>query len=222
MTYPALPRGANFWSFLLTIDHDLAERTRQEGCACGGRLHSANYPRKPRGCPDILPDEYSHRLSFCCDRAGCRRRATPPSVRFLGRRVYLGAVVVLIAAMRQGPTPRRVRELSELIGADRSTIERWRVFWQEQFPQTVFWKAARARLVPAFEMVAYPLSILEAFLGIDVREGWGNLLKFLSPITITGGLKLVVYDGREPPAEDVHEGRRIGMNTSLRRSATTD
>jgi hypothetical protein len=132
---------------------------------------------------------------------------TPRSVRFLGRKVYLGAIVVLIAAMRQGPTPRRVRELSKLIGADRTTVERWRVFWQDQFPQTVFWKVARARLVPVFEIVAYPLSIVEAFVGIDVRQGWENLLKFLSPITIAGGLKLVVCDGREPPAEDAHEGR---------------
>ena len=154
MTCPALPRGSGFWSFLLSVDQDLAEQTRQEGCACGGRLHRADYPRKPRGCPDTLPDEYLRRFSFCCDRDGCRSRATPPSVRFLGRKVYLGAIVVLIAAMRQGPTPRRVRELSKLIGVDRSTIARWQVFWQEHFPQTTFWKCARARLVPVFDMVA--------------------------------------------------------------------
>jgi hypothetical protein len=42
----------------------------------------------------------NHRFSFCCDRDGCRNRATPPSVRFLGRKVYLGAVVMLISASR--------------------------------------------------------------------------------------------------------------------------
>ena len=208
MTCPALPRGASFWSFLLSIDQDLAERTRQEGCACGGRLHRADYPRKPRGCPDTLPDEYLRRFSFCCDRDGCRSRATPPSVRFLGRKVYLGAIVVLMAAMRQGPTPRRVRELSKLIGADRTTIARWQLFWQEHFPQTTFWKVARARLVPVFEIAAYPLSIVEAFVGIEVREGWKNLLRFLSPITITGGLQVGVSAGREPPAKDAHRRRR--------------
>jgi hypothetical protein len=133
---------------------------------------------------------------------------TPPSVRFLGRKVYLGAIVVLIAAMRQGPTPRRVRELSRLIGADRTTIARWQVFWQEHFPQTTFWKVARARLVPIFEIVAYPRSIVEAFVGIDLREGWGNLLRFLSPITIAGGLDFSISDGREPPAEDAHPTTR--------------
>lgn len=208
----ALPRGVSFWSFLLSIDQDLAERTRQNGCACGGRLHCANYPRKPRGCPDSLPDEYLCRLSFCCDRDGCRKRVTPPSVRFLGRKVYLGAMVVLIAAMRQGPTPRRARELSKLIGADRTTIARWQVFWQEHFPQTIFWKVARARLVPVFEIVAYPLSIVDAFVGINDYQGWGNLLRFLSPITTARGLEINVFDSREQPAEDAHRRRRSRMD----------
>jgi hypothetical protein len=118
---------------------------------------------------------------------------TPPSVRFLGRKVYLGAIVVLVAAMRQGPTPRRVRELSTLVGADRRTIARWQVFWREQFPQTQFWKLARALLVPVIEIVTLPLSLVYGFLqGDDRCDGWGRLLTFLSPITITGGLKIKI------------------------------
>ena len=183
-----LPRGIGFWSFLCRVDQDLAEATRQHGCACGGRLHRANYPRSPRGCADALPDAYRERLSFCCDRDGCRKRATPPSVRFLGRKVYLSVVVVLIAAMRHGATPRRVRELSGLIGADRRTIDRWQVFWREHLPQTQFWRIARGRLVPFIEIVALPQSLINAFLGTDPLEnGWENLLRFLSPITINGG-----------------------------------
>jgi len=34
---------------------------------------------------------------FCCAVDGCRSRATPPSLRFLGRKVYLAAIVVLVA-----------------------------------------------------------------------------------------------------------------------------
>jgi hypothetical protein len=114
-------------------------------------------------------------------------------VRFLGRKVYLGAVVVLVSAMRQGPSPRRVAELSRLFGADRRTIARWQVFWREQFPQTPFWKVARGRLVPAVEIVHLPLSLLEVFLrGDDPCHEWGRLLCFLSPITITGGLAIEV------------------------------
>ena len=187
-----LPRGAGFWSFLHSIDQDLAEQVRQSGCPCGGRLHCANYPRNPRGCTD-LPNEHSRRLSFCCDRDGCRKRVTPPSVRFLGRKVYLGAIVVLMAAIRQGPTPRRVRELSRLYGADRTTIARWQSFWREHFPQTPFWKIAQARFVPSVDIGTLPGALCDAFLRPDDPcESWGRLLRFLSPITTKGGLAITI------------------------------
>jgi len=191
--YHELPRGASFWQFLFSIDQDLAETARKQACPCGGRLHCANYPRKPRGGPDDLPKEYLSRLSFCCERDGCRKRVTPPSVRFLGSKVYLGAVVILVAAMRQGPSPRRVRELSNRFGADRRTITRWQIFWQEQFPRTPFWKVARGRLVPVVKMDTLPRSLIEAFLrNGDNHRAWIKLLLFLSPISITGGLAIEV------------------------------
>jgi len=183
--YHELPRSATFWLFLFSVDQDLAQSARAKACPCGGRLHRANYPRKPRGAAD-LPEDYRYRFSFCCARDGCRKRVTPPSVRFLGRKVYLFAVVVLVSAMRQGPSPRRVRELSQLFGADRRTIARWQVFWQEHFPQTPFWKSARGRL--SATVVMLPRSFLEAFLGGDNPcQQWGHLLRFLSPITTRGG-----------------------------------
>src|SRR5712672_3432591 len=156
--------SASFWLYLRAVDEDLAAETRNKGCSCGGRLHCANYPRKPRGTPAPLPEPQLIRLSFCCDRDGCRKRVTPPSVRFLGPKVYLGVFVILISAMRQGPTPRRVRELSLRFGADRRTIARWQVLWREHFPQTPFWKLARARLTPVLEIVTLPYSLLDAFL----------------------------------------------------------
>jgi hypothetical protein len=128
---------------------------------------------------------------------------TPPSVRFLGRKVYLGAVVILVAAMRHGPSPRRVRGLSQLFGADRRTIARWQILWRERFPQTSFWKVARGRLVPAIEIVSLPRSLLEAFVRNDEDQpGWGKLLLFLSPITIAGGLEIPVFEEIRRPAED--------------------
>ena len=53
--YHDLPRTARFWSFLFAVDQDLAETTRKKACPCGGRLHRANYLRKPRGTPVQLP-----------------------------------------------------------------------------------------------------------------------------------------------------------------------
>ena len=154
--YQDLTCDARFWSFLFAIDQDLAETARKEGCSCGGRLHCANYPRQPRGDADQIPKPQRIRLSFCCDRDGCRKRVTPPSVRFLGRKVYLAAVVILISAMRQGPTPRRLRELSQHFHVDRRTIARWQVFWRDHFPRTPFWKVARARLEPVVKIASCP------------------------------------------------------------------
>lgn len=183
---------ASFWDFLYAVDLDLAKDARKKGCACGGCLHSANFRRKPRGGPADLPAKVGLRLSFCCEREGCRKRVTPPSVRFLGPKVYLHAVVILVAAMQQGPSPRRVRELSQLCGADRRTIARWQVFWRELFPLTSFWKVARGFLAPRIEVAVLPLTMVQAFLGDDFtsREGWKGLLLFLAPITISGGLNV--------------------------------
>ena len=187
--YHDLPRGASFWSVLLAIDHDLADNARKQGCSCGGRLHAAHYLRKPRGTPDQLSEPLCLRLSFCCDRDGCRKRLTPPSVRFLGPTVYLGTIVILVSALRQGPSPRRVRELSTRFGADRRTIARWLVLWRERFAQSPFWKIARARLEVLDPIVSLPYDLLDAFLSRHDRDiGWPLLLKFLAPISIPKAL----------------------------------
>lgn len=205
--YHELLRDSSFWAFLWRVDRDLAETCRQGKCACGGRLHVSDFSRKPRGAQG-LPDAYRWRLSFCCDRDGCRKRKTPPSARFLGRKVFLGVVVILVTAMRQGATPRRVRELSQAFGADRQTMARWQAFWTEHVPRTKFWHVARARLVPACEMFALPLSLLNVFVRSDQdHDGWKELLSFLSPITITGGLEIKVSEGQPKPAED--DSRRV-------------
>ena len=163
-------------------------QTRQGGCSCGGRLHSANYPRKPRGCQD-LPQEYRVRLSFCCERDGCRKRVTSPSVRFLGRNVYLEVVVLLLAAQRQSSSMRHTRELSRLVGVDRTTIARWLAFWREQVPKMPFWKVARGLVVPTYDELVLPRGLLEIFLSSDGTWGLVRLLRFLSPITVDEGRK---------------------------------
>ena len=205
--YHELLRDASFWTFLFSVDQDIAQRCRSKGCPCGGHLHCADYPRKPKGVPrQELPEQYRYRLSFCCCRDGCRKRVTPPSVRFLGRKVYLFAVVILVSAMRQGPTPRRVRELSKLFYADRRTIARWRVFWNEHFPRTKFWNVRRARFVPVVNIMDFPRSLLEAFVRSgDDRQEWEKLLCFLSPITTANGLEIKVSADGQKSAEN---GRR--------------
>ena len=191
--HDSLLRDVGFWSFLLSIDRGFVEDARKKGCSCGGHLHAANYFRNPRGGPDGLSKECCLRLSLCCDQEGCRKRLTPPSVRFLGPKVYLLSVIFLAAAMRQGPSPRAMRELSTLFGADRRTIARWQVLWQEHFPQTRFWKVERARLPHPNEATLLPRALVVAFFtSHQPRDDWERLLRFLAPITVADGLAVAV------------------------------
>ncbi|MGH7897451.1 MAG: hypothetical protein ACREQQ_05835 [Candidatus Binatia bacterium] len=183
--YPSWMSEASFYEWLERIDGELAETARAEGCGCGGVLHQATYPRKGRGGPQELGAGYDRRLSFCCARRDCRQRCTPPSVRFLGRRVYLGAVVVLVSAMLAGPTPRRVATLVDVLGVSRRTLERWRKWWRTTFAESVFWKAAAGRFARPPARTHLPQSLLERFEG-DERERLVAALRFLGPITTTG------------------------------------
>ena len=173
---------------LVKFDEDLAEKARAGACeSCGSPLHKAAYPRKPRGVPKELDAAFSQRFSFCCGKEGCRKRVTPPSLRFLGRRVYVGLMVVLVSAMRHGPNRQRLRELKESLGIDARTVQRWCRFWREIFRASPFWKAARGRLIPAVDEATLPLSILDRMSG-DGTERVVSLLRVLSPITRTSGL----------------------------------
>jgi hypothetical protein len=172
---------------LWRFDEDLAAEQRALGCPrCGAKLHWARYPRKPRGVPREWRVEYGRRLSLCCARRDCRKRATPASVRFLGPKVYLGAVVVLIAALRCGPTPTRVRTLQRLIGVDRRTIARWRQWWTRTLVDTPFWRQACAQLMPPVAIEQLPASLLERFAG-QARDRLLALLQWLAPVTDSGG-----------------------------------
>ena len=131
------------------VDTEVAEKVRQGGCQhCAGKLHRADYVRKPRSgtAQDHEPGPDIYRDSFCCDQEGCRKRHTPPSVRFLGRKVYWGLVVVLVSAVRHGPKPQRLQILREHLGVDGRTMQRWREWWLQSFAPSSFWQAARVRI----------------------------------------------------------------------------
>jgi hypothetical protein len=178
---------ARFCALQMKFDVDLAEQVREAGCPeCGGRLDSARYPRKSRGATGALPDEYSWRLSFCCSTRGCRRRNTPPSIRFLGRRVYLGAVVVLATAMQQGVTPTRARRLHEVFGVSLRTLARWREWWRTTFAESAFWKAGKGFFSPSVDAANAPRALLERF-GLNEEPQLLALLRFLAPISTPAG-----------------------------------
>ena len=159
----------SFWNFklwdsLLRVDDLEAERVRQEGCGhCGGVLHCAGYGRKPRGVTDLLGSKRADLVfchSFCCGT--CRRRTMPASVRFPGRRVYVGLAVVLLPALLGDGSPSAALSACRRLHLSDRTLRRWRRWWQEEFSSSRFWRAHRGRLVPG-AAARFPGGLLEAF-----------------------------------------------------------
>lgn len=192
MTDNALQHPKLF-QFISALDEDLAARARIKGCSfCGGVLHSARYPRIPRGSPLALEGVPTTRHSFCC--ASCRRRTTPASVRFLGRRVYPGFIVILVSAMQSGVTDPLVAELRAALGVARRTLQRWRHWWREIFVHTPLWRHERGNFMPMIDDAALPLSLLERFVSSDDRTRVVQLLRFLMPLSVPGAA--TQYEGR--------------------------
>ena len=179
------------YQWLEKIDKELAAQAGAAACEhCGGTLHRGNYQRKPRGGVAVVVECWDRRYSFCCSQEGCRKRKTPPSVRFLGRKVYAGVVVVLVAAMMHGPSARRAAQLHDALGIDIRTLKRWRQWWLDFFVCTPFWKAGRGRFMPVLDEGQMPFCLVQAF-GGDDRTGVIKLMEFLAPIS-TGTWKEVV------------------------------
>ena len=176
------------YPFLEQVDADLVAQVRAKGClACGGTLHRGDYPRKPRGGAP-----WDRRFSLCCATAECRRRHTPPSVRFFGRRVYAGLVVVLVSAMVHGLTPARVARVREALAIDRRTLERWRQWWRDTFVGGAFWKAAKAQFMPPLCERTLPASLCVRFAVQERRDRLLALLRFLTPLTTSAAWRKLV------------------------------
>lgn len=185
---PALLRDVRLFRLLVALDREVAHTFRQDACRrCGGRLDQSTFERKPRGLPSVqLKEDYSFRESYCC--RDCRLRHTPPSLRFLGRRLYVGAIVVLVSAMVGGITEKRAAELRKMVGVSMRTLRRWRTWWRETFIATSFWRGARGQLTPPPpDPRKLPASLLERFAGPQPRDRLVACLRFLAPITSRSG-----------------------------------
>jgi hypothetical protein len=174
-------------------DEEFAQGVREGGCIyCQeGALHRSDYERKPRG-PGGKNGTVS-RTSFCCSKEGCRKRHTPVSMLFLGRRVYDSVVVVLLSAMSHGVNARRAEVLREQLGIDRATLQRWRAWWLKDFVQSAFWRGAKSLFAKPVMEDCLPRSLVDVFKAKS-REGLLKLLLFLRPICggvwgMTGGEK---------------------------------
>jgi len=170
-----------FFVLLEQLDEQIARQVAAAGCPkCGGPLHRADYARKPRGAR-IAPagEAFVLRFSLCCGREGCRRRAMPPSVRFLGRRVYLGAVVIVASMVAQVLSAAGASR--RITGVPTRTIRRWLEWWQGPFTRTEVFFAVRARLV-GVTIRELPTSIVERLQGVT-KEQVRTMLELLAPLT---------------------------------------
>jgi hypothetical protein len=173
--------GREFFTVLEEIDEGVARRVAAEGCPkCEGPLHRGDYERKPRGAVIAAAGEaFVVRFSLCCGREGCRKRATPPSLRFLGRRVYLGVVVIVASLVAQALGAAEASRRAT--GVPSRTTRRWLGWWRGPFIQTEVFVAVRARLV-GVAIGELPASVVERLPG-PWRERLHTLLELLAPLT---------------------------------------
>jgi hypothetical protein len=170
-----------FFVMLEQLDEAIAQQVAAEGCPrCGGPLHRGDYERKPRGAL-IAPcgEAFVWRVSLCCGREGCRKRATPPSMRFLGRRVYLGAVVIVASMVAQARAT--LGALRQATGVPTRTVRRWLGWWQGPFLTTEVFLAVRARLV-GVDIEQLPTAIIGRFEGTWTLR-MQAMLALLAPLT---------------------------------------
>lgn len=174
--------GGEFFEVLTTIDETIVAKVAAAGCAhCGGPLHRGDYARKPRGGWVAAAGEtFTSRFSLCCGREGCRRRSTPPSVRFLGRRVYVGVAVVVASAIAVLVTG--AAEIRRKTGIAARTVRRWRAWWRGPFTKTPVFVAIGARIVPAPKRSDLPDSVLTRVRGSPVSR-LEKMLAMLAPLT---------------------------------------
>ena len=178
--------GRAFFEGLVEIDEKTVKQVAEGDCLrCRGPLHRSDYPRKPRGALMAEAGEaFLTRFSLCCGREGCRLRATPPSLRFLGRRVYLGVVVIVATILAQEATT--AEGIRRETGVPARTTRRWRDWWQGAFLGSSVFVALCAQLI-GVAVKELPASIVLRLAGTP-QEQVRSLLHWLRPLTTGTGI----------------------------------
>ena len=166
-----LPSNDAFSQCLRERDYALFVKLKGKPCPlCSAPLDTANYPRKTRG----MGDQDELRYSLCCRREGCRHRVTPPSLRFLGRKVHAAWRIVMVIAFRE--------TLKIDPGIARQTLARWQNFWKELLQENnpfMRWARGSGQLPLSVGDSPSILALLEA-LGFPCQESWIRCLEFFA------------------------------------------
>lgn len=173
--------NASFHQRLCKIDLEIIKTTQEKGCPfCSGTLHQANYPRTGFGLPQNVRHYYEERFSLCCSQ--CRRRTTPPSVRFLGAHRFVAFVLVLVCAQRVAPNEKRLARLVRRfdLRVSLTTWQRWRKWWKEQFQLSPVWREVKGLLVYQDSISTFPRDVLKAL----TKDRLVSLLCLISPLSV--------------------------------------
>lgn len=100
-------------------------------------------------------------------------------MRFLGRRVYV-AVVLMLVSPRGGA---QGRALCALLTIPERTLDRWRTWWAQDFSCTPFWQSKRERFAVPVETTQLPQSLLARFDKDSAADRMMQLLRFVSPLS---------------------------------------
>lgn len=172
----------SFFGMLYRIDVGFYEKMRSGGCViCGGSLYNGFYERKARGSPVEIPEEYEKRMSMYCGR--CGKRHLPQSCLYMGRRVYWGAVLLLVVTLRQqrltGFSAEKIREQYQI---SPSTLRRWMLYYREEFIHTAGWKYICGRLQAQVVSAEQPCALVAYFVVSigDETDGVVSCLEFLA------------------------------------------
>lgn len=164
--YRELLGDVRFFGLLLKVDEERAAKVQASGCLhCGGPLHAAHFERKPRGVllgRAPAPEGFTLRFDWCCGT--CRRRTLPPSVRFLGRKVFVAVAHALATVLVRGEDRAAVRLLRRELGASWSTLRRWRAWWRGLVGSAP-WLRLRGQLPVDLDDGGLPGSLLERLFG---------------------------------------------------------
>lgn len=163
----------DIFALLHALDLEVLESLRRQGCPrCGGRLHRADFARKVRGVPASAETWFETRFALCCSREGCRRRTLPPSVRFLGRKVYAAMSIVAACAA----------ELAHRHWQEARRIRRWLAWWREAFGASARFKDLRGWLAVPIEVDELPGSLLAAVQGPTSTDRLVRLLSLVAGV----------------------------------------
>lgn len=181
MSHISLP-GASLYRFIQQIDLDTVRQAQASPCPhCGSRLDRADYERKPRGV-SLGSDDDSRRYSLCCRQDGCRKRLTCQSLRFMGRKVFLGFFILFSSSMDKASERRSINRISNDLSVSPQTLSRWLRYWRADFSKTTFWRREQGLFKPPFMEENHAAMLISRFRAQSQElQQWQALLTFLAP-----------------------------------------